>query len=93
MTADPRVCDRITRVIRETLGVEVPSHDTDLIDSGLLDSLGLVTLIVDVEQDLADQAGITVTLGDDRAVSARHSPFRTVGSLAEYALERIGQHA
>ena len=62
-------------------------------EGGLLDSLGLVTLIVDVEQDLADQAGITVTLGDDRAVSARHSPFRTVGSLAEYALERIGQHA
>ena len=62
-------------------------------DDGLLDSLGLVTLLADVEQDLAERAGVSVTLGDDRAVSARTSPFRTVGSLADYTLELLGQHA
>jgi acyl carrier protein len=58
-------------------------------DDGLLDSLGLVTLLVDVEQAIAEETGIEITLGDDRAVSARSSPFRTVGTLAEYTLELV----
>jgi len=59
-------------------------------DDGLLDSLGLVTLLADVEQGIADETGMEVALGDDQAVSARSSPFRTVGTLAGYALERVG---
>jgi acyl carrier protein len=51
---------------------------------GILDSLGLVALIVDVEEAIAERTGLAITLGDDRAVSQRSSPFRTVGSLAEY---------
>jgi acyl carrier protein len=51
---------------------------------GILDSLGLVALIVDVEEAIAERSGVAITLGDDRAVSQRSSPFRTVGSLAEY---------
>ena len=51
---------------------------------GILDSLGLVALIVDVEDAIAERTGVAVTLGDDRAVSQRSSPFRTIGSLAEY---------
>jgi acyl carrier protein len=51
---------------------------------GLLDSLGLVTLVVAVEQAIADEYGVSVSLADDRALSQRHSPYRTVGSLAEY---------
>lgn len=53
---------------------------------GLLDSMGLVTLIVEVEQALADRFALTMTLADDRAMSQRSSPFRTVGTLAEYIL-------
>lgn len=53
--------------------------------AGLLDSLGLVTLVVAVEQAIADEYGVGVSLADDRALSQRNSPYRTVGSLAEYA--------
>lgn len=68
--------------------------DTALLgDDGLLDSLGLVNLLVDVEQALEDETGAALTIGDDRAVSARHSPFRTVGSLADYALDLLHSHA
>jgi hypothetical protein len=62
-------------------------------EDGLLDSLGLVNLLVVVEQTLEEQTGAALTIGDDRAVSARHSPFRTVGSLADYALDLLHQHA
>lgn len=50
----------------------------------VLDSLGLVTLIVNVEQKLVDDYGINVTIADERALSRKNSPFRTVESLSHY---------
>jgi acyl carrier protein len=49
-----------------------------------LDSLGLVNLIVAVEQNIEDEFDITITLADERSMSQKHSPFRTVGSLVDY---------
>ena len=61
--------------------------DTALFGSGgWLDSMGLVTLVVEVEQVLAERFGMQVTLADDRAMSQRSSPFRTVGTLVAYIL-------
>ena len=48
-----------------------------------LDSLGLLALLLDVEDGL-QAAGCPVMLSDDRAMSQKRSPFRTVGSLVEY---------
>lgn len=54
---------------------------------GLLDSMGLVTLVVEVEQVLAEQFGMAMTLADDRAMSQRSSPFRSIGTLVDYILQ------
>ena len=60
-------------------------EQTPLIGSGaVLDSMRLVSLIVDVEQRLEEGFGIGVTIADERAMSAKRSPFRTVGSLVDY---------
>jgi acyl carrier protein len=75
MTADPRVCERIARLIRETLGVEVPSHDADLIESGLLDSLALVSLLADIEREFGFELPLDTLEVDD---------FRTVETAAAY---------
>src|SRR5687768_1206248 len=48
-----------------------------------LDSLGLVSLLIEVEEGLRD-AGVELTLSDERAMSQKHSPFRTVRTLADY---------
>jgi acyl carrier protein len=48
-----------------------------------LDSLGLVALLIDVEESLHD-LGLDITLSDERAVSQRHSPFRSVPALTAY---------
>jgi len=53
--------------------------------NGILDSLGLVTLVVTVEQAITDAFGVSISLADEQAMSQRHSPYRTIGSLAEYA--------
>jgi acyl carrier protein len=48
-----------------------------------LDSLGLVALIMEVEESLRD-AGYEVSLSDKRAMSLLHNPFRDVPSLVDY---------
>lgn len=49
-----------------------------------LDSLSLVILIVDIEQRLADELGVEVSLADEKAMSQERSPFRDVKSLVDY---------
>jgi acyl carrier protein len=61
------------------VGPEAPIFGAD----SPLDSLGLVALLIDIEDALAAQ-GVDVSLSDDRAMSQRRSPFRTVATLVEY---------
>ena len=58
---------------------------------GKLDSLSLVSLIVAVEQNIHDEFGTDVTLADDRALSQRNSPFRTIATLSEYIALLLNQ--
>jgi acyl carrier protein len=53
-------------------------------EGGKLDSIGVVTLIVATEQKLEEIFGISLTLADEKAMSQERSPFRTIGSLADY---------
>ena len=41
----------------------------------------------------SSRLGKTVILADERAMSRRHSPFRTVGTLSELLYERLGEAA
>jgi acyl carrier protein len=41
---------RITAIFAEVLDTELPFPDSDLIAGGVLDSLGLVTLLFEIEQ-------------------------------------------
>ncbi|HTX78508.1 MAG TPA: hypothetical protein VMC62_02520 [Longilinea sp.] len=66
--------------------VEV-SENTVLFGRGSrLDSLGLVNLIVLVEEKANETFGASITLADERAMSQAQSPFRTVQSLSDYLL-------
>jgi len=54
-----------------------------------LDSIGLVTLIADLEGDIQREFGKSVTLADEKAMSRTLSPFRKVGTLVEYVDEKL----
>jgi len=54
--------------------------------SAVIDSIGVVSLIVDIEQRLEMEHQVSVTLANDRAMSQRNSPFRTPGVLADHIL-------
>jgi acyl carrier protein len=58
-------------------------------EGGVLDSLGLVSLVVLVEQAVEDTTGVTVSLANRRALARRNNPFETIGALADYAGERL----
>ena len=52
----------------------------------VLDSLSLVSVIVDVEAAVSEVSGRDVVLTDDRAMSQEVSPFSDVSSLTTYIL-------
>jgi acyl carrier protein len=53
-------------------------------ESGKLDSLGLVSLIIAVEEKIEEEFGAAVTIADERAMSQVNSPFKSIGTLANY---------
>ena len=57
-----------------------------------LDSLGLVGLLVDVEDALRDR-GLDVELSDARAMSQSRSPFRSVAALVDYVTTSLAPRA
>lgn len=53
-------------------------------EGGRLDSIGLVDLILSVEQKVQDAAGIGITVADEKAFSQEQSPFLTLDTLTDY---------
>jgi acyl carrier protein len=56
-----------------------------------LDSLSLVSVIVDVEAGIGDRLGKAVSLTDDEAMSQPVSPFSTVQTLADYIVAQLSR--
>ena len=52
--------------------------------SGVLDSNGLVILIVTIEEKIEDEFGVSLTIADEKALSQEKSPFISVETLADY---------
>ena len=67
----------------------VINMQTSLIGSGkILDSMGLVSVIVDIETAFLDK-DIEISLTSETAMSSRISPFRTVSSLCNFIVDQI----
>jgi len=54
-----------------------------------IDSMGLVSFIVAVEEQLSEELGLSMTLADDKAMSMERSPFKTLATLIQYVQNRI----
>lgn len=70
--------------------LENASGETRLIgESSPIDSMALVSLIVDIETRIHSQLGRQITLVDESAMSAYRSPFRTVNALEDHVVKLI----
>ena len=68
-------------------------ESTVLIGEGaVLDSMRVVSLIVEVEQSIEEEANVSITIADARAMNMSSSPFRTVESLTDYVHMLIAEH-
>jgi acyl carrier protein len=77
--------------IEEEVGEEIAKDraTTLLGEESALDSLAVVTFLVSVEEQLEQEAGREIKLVDERAMSRRASPFRTLGTLADHISELL----
>ncbi len=82
------VVDLMNGVSAET-GALVKHPETKLFGAdAALDSVALLNFITATEEQITSVTGRKIALVTPRALSARESPFRTLGSLAAY----IDQH-
>ena len=70
----------IAGLLSDRMGLLAPSVDTDLFETGILDSLSLVELLIHIETTY----GVTLNLSDIEIEN-----FRSVESIAEF-IERSG---
>lgn len=81
-------------VITSDLDDKIPelTEDTRLAGNGaIIDSIGLVTVILEIEASINETIGTIIVIADDRAMSQTRSPFRTIGTLADYVLILINE--
>jgi D-alanine--poly(phosphoribitol) ligase subunit 2 len=72
---DVLVSERVRRLFRESLNLEVESDEIDLFESGLLDSLALVELLFAIEGEFQIQVALDELDIDN---------FRTVERISEF---------
>jgi acyl carrier protein len=79
--AEPSALEaRIRQVFRHKLKLDVPSVDTDLFDTAVLDSMVFVDLLLNLEREF----GVTVALED---IEFDH--FRSIEQIAEFVANRV----
>ncbi|MBO2942765.1 acyl carrier protein [Paenibacillus sp. F411] len=66
-------------------GLQTPLYGRD----GKLDSLGLVTLLVAVEQSIEEEFEVSLSLSELAAASQNENPFQSVASLAGYVSRQL----
>ena len=76
MTRD-ETAERLRDILARTLDTDVPDPETDLVQSGLLDSLALVELLVAVEQEFS------ITFAPDELEIERFRSLRALGELVD----------
>lgn len=83
IAAAPSLRNRIAGVFSQKLHIEVPSMETDLMETGILDSLTLVELLFHIEQEL----GLKISL---ETLDLDH--FRSIARIADYLTLQNGAY-
>jgi hypothetical protein len=61
------------------------SPDTVLLgEAGRLESIELVNILVATESNVEDAFGVPISVTDERAISEKNSPFKTIESLCGF---------
>jgi methoxymalonate biosynthesis acyl carrier protein len=75
---------RVIKFFVERVHIEIPSADTDLLETAVLDSLAFVELLLYMEQEF----GVKVSFED-----LELDNFRSIEKIAKYVATRNGAHS
>ncbi len=96
MITETEVEEIILQALREAVrgridvdGLEVSGTTPLFGRESALESLELVSMIVDIENVLLEKCGREICLADDRALGRAESPFASVAALRDYVLELV----
>ena len=87
--------EKIIKFLQDFLAEELDENIKLSLDSklfgggGPLDSMALVSLVVELEEFIQDEFEVEITLADEKAMSRRTSPFARVNYLIDYINEKI----
>lgn len=85
---------RSVQSVADELGKTLTADiNTEIYGSGDFDSIALVSLIADLEDQLSELTGRDLILATERAMSRRNSPFKDVSSLVAYVSELMNENA
>ena len=71
---------RIAKLFADRLNLEIPSAETDLFETGALDSMGFVELLAQLEREFR----VEVALGD-----IEMDNFRSIARIADFVAARL----
>lgn len=75
----PELVEKVAAIFSQYLNIEAPSSDTDLLVTGMLDSLALVELLLRLEQTF----GVRISVDD-----LELDDFRSLDSIARFVYLR-----
>ena len=76
--------DEVNEQLPEGQALE-KSPDTGLLgESGKLESIDLVNILVATEENVEEAFGVPISITDERAVSEEKSPFTTIETLCNF---------
>lgn len=80
--------DELNKQLRKSQRL-AKTPETRITGDGALDSLGLLNLIVLVEQKVEQTCGVSVSLADDQLIASHADAFQTLGTLTEFVQSLI----
>ena len=83
--------DEVNEQLPEDQNLEKSLETVLLGSSGKLESINLVNLLVAIEENIEETFGIPISITDERAVSEKNSPFRTVETLCNFMLNLLDE--
>lgn len=91
--------DLINRVLENlndeiNIGIDISNGGDTLIydEDSPLDSVGLVSLIVAIEEEIEEKYETSLILANESALSKSNNPFKTINTIADYIMLLYKRH-
>lgn len=85
-----KAIDEVNQLLPKWQRLEKSSDTVLFGQSGKLDSLGFVNLVVAAEQKIEEEFGIAINLANEDTALQNNSKFETIGTLVDHVVMLLG---